>query len=232
MAKEFHQHEGLDFIDTFSPVVKSITIWLIISIAIYLRWPLHQWDVQYALLHDDLEEAVLMKQPPGFANPDYLQHVCKLRKLIYDLKQAPRAWFAKLSNRLLTLGFQASKFDFFLFIYCTSVDSVFVLVYLDDIVVTGSNSNFISDLLTALHESFPVKNLGPLHYFLGIEVTQDSQSLSMSQSKYISDLLKRTCIIVNLCLLLCPHLQNYLLLMDLPLKILTSITILLVVYNI
>ncbi|XP_041009156.1 uncharacterized mitochondrial protein AtMg00810-like [Juglans microcarpa x Juglans regia] len=133
-----------------------------------------------------------MKQPLGFVNTDFPLHVCKLNKSIYSLKQAPRAWFAKLSDGLLTLGFRCSSADSSLFIFRIGSDCIYLLIYVDDILVTGSSSLLISQFIASLSKYFPVKDLGLLHYFLGIEVHRTSSGLFLSQTKYITDLLKRT----------------------------------------
>ncbi|KAF5450915.1 hypothetical protein F2P56_031227 [Juglans regia] len=156
-------------------VVKPTTIRVILSLAVSSNWSLQQLDIQNAFLHGDLEEAVYIQQPTGFVHPEYPSHVCKLRKAIYGLKQAPRAWFSKLSNKLFSLGFQESKSDTSLFVYKNNSHIMFVLIYVDDIIVTGSDSNLISEFISALGTSFPVKHLGQLHYFLGIEICQNSQ---------------------------------------------------------
>lgn len=162
---------------------------LLLSLAVSSNWPLHQLDVQNTFLHGDLEEAVFIKQPPGFINPDHLIHVCKLRKSIYGLKQAPQAWFAKLTDKLLELGFHGSRSDSSLFILHTKSDCLYILIYVDDIIVTGSSSILISDFIASLSLYFPVKDLGQLHYFLGVEVHYLSSGLFLSWSKYIADLL-------------------------------------------
>lgn len=101
-------------------------------------------------------------------------------------------WFLKLSNKLMTICFHASKSDSSLFIFCNTSNSVYVLIYMDDIIIIGSSSVLIYDFLTALRASFPVKDLGSLHYISEIEVYRNSHGLCMSQTKYVTDLLKRT----------------------------------------
>lgn len=108
-----------------------------------------------------------MKQPPG---SDFLTHVCKLKHFIYSLKQAPRVWFEKLSDHFITLGFKCSNFDSSLFVMRTTSACLYILVYVDDILVTGSSSRLIIDFINTLKSYFPIKDLGVLRYFLGIEV--------------------------------------------------------------
>lgn len=103
VAKGFNQKPGLDFDETFSPVVKVSTIRLVLSIAINNDWPVRQLDVKNAFLHGILSEEVFMKQPPGFVDPAHPHYVCKLHKAIYGLRQAPRAWFDGFSSFLLEI---------------------------------------------------------------------------------------------------------------------------------
>jgi hypothetical protein len=117
VAKGFKQRYGIDYEDTFSPVVKAATIRLVLAISVSKGWSLRQLDVKNAFLHGVLEEEVYMKQPPGYENPKTPHYVCKLDKSLYGLKQAPRACFSKLSSKLQELGFLASKANTSLFIY-------------------------------------------------------------------------------------------------------------------
>lgn len=105
VAKGYHQQPGLDFTDTFSPVIKPTTIRTVLGIAVNRDWPIRQLDVNNAFLQGHLTEEVYMCQPPGFVDPDKPTHVCRLRKAIYGLKQAPRAWYVELKNYLLSAGF-------------------------------------------------------------------------------------------------------------------------------
>ena len=192
VAKGFHQREGHNFSDTFSLVIKQTTICIVLTIALSSRWPIHQIDVNNVFLYGELDFLVYMQQPPGFSSTD-LSQVCCLHKVIYGLKQAPQSWFQKLSTNFFQMGFLPSRSDTSLFTRFNSSDTLFILIYVDDILVTGSSSILVQDFIHQLNFHFALKNLGHLHYFLGVEVTWcANDSIHLSQSKYIHDLLRRT----------------------------------------
>ncbi|XP_028964631.1 uncharacterized mitochondrial protein AtMg00810-like [Malus domestica] len=152
---------------------------------------LNQLDISNAFLHGSLKDKVFMQQPPGFVDASQPSSVSKLNKSLYGLKQAPWAWYDKLGHALLSLGFTNSKSDCSLFVN-TSPYLVIVLVYMDDIIVTGPHASFCQDFIHKLSFMFPAKDLGPLHYFLGLEVYRSSEGIFLSQGKYAMDLLLKT----------------------------------------
>jgi hypothetical protein len=147
VARGFHQQADLDYRETFSPIVKPTTIRAVLSLAYSCGWDMRQIDIQNAFLHGYLDEEIYITQPPSFSHPSLPNHVCKLQNALYGLKQAPRAWFARLSNKLHELGFTSFKADYSLFILRTSSLTMFVLVYVDDIIIIASVPTAISNIL-------------------------------------------------------------------------------------
>jgi len=133
-----------------------------------------------------------MEQPRGFVDKTHADFVCKLHKAIYGLKQVPRAWYTRLSQFLLDIGFTASLVDTSLFLHTSGNIKIFLLIYVDDIIVTGTHPHVITALITRMQQEFPIKDLGPLNYFLGIQVTRTTDGLHLCQAKYVADILTRT----------------------------------------
>ncbi|PNX83327.1 hypothetical protein L195_g039368 [Trifolium pratense] len=191
VARGFQQIAGVDFEETFSPVVRANTVRIILTIVVHLNWDIRQLDINNVFLNGHLKETVYMSQPEGYADPTKPHHICKLSKAIYGLKQAPRAWFDSLKNALLNWGFHNTKSDSSLFILKGTDHTTFLLIYVDDIIVTRSNSKFLEAFIKQLNVVFSLKDLGQLHYFLGIEVQRDAGGLYLRQTRYINDLLKK-----------------------------------------
>ncbi|KAJ0688424.1 putative RNA-directed DNA polymerase [Helianthus annuus] len=188
VAKGYNQREGIDFGETFSPVVKMVTIRCVLSLAVQNNWSLYQLDINNAFLYGSISEDVYMTLPEGYYGKNESK-VCKLVKSLYGLKQAPRKWNEKLTDVLLGIGFVQSSCDHSL--YVLSKPSVFVvlLVYVDDIIVTGNNNLEIDKVKTLLSNNFQIKDLGILKYFLGLEVVYDKSGLCLNQRKYCLELL-------------------------------------------
>lgn len=193
VVKGYLQEASVDFWQTFSPVVKPTTIRTVLSLAVSHGWSLHQVDINNAFLNGDLHEEIYMMQPPGFEqqSKDGSPLVCRLRKALYGLKQAPRAWFHKLKEFLLKSMFISSKADNSLFIRRSGSQLLYVLVYVDDIIITGIGSVAIDQFVKALDIHFSLKDLGQLNYFLGIKVTSTWHCVLLSQKKYILELFQK-----------------------------------------
>lgn len=192
VAKGYAQTYGIDYTETFSPVAKLASVRIFISLAASNHWPLYQLDVKNAFLHGDLVEEVYMEQPPGFVAQGEAGKVCRLKKSLYGLKQSPRAWFGRFSNVIIEFGMQRSVCDHSVFFKHTNVGCILLVVYVDDIVITGSDAGGIEALKSFLKEKFHTKDLGVLKYFLGIEVARSRKGIFLSQRKYVLDLLDDT----------------------------------------
>jgi hypothetical protein len=162
---------------------------MVLSVAISRGWHLRQIDVQNAFLHGFLHEDVYMAQPPGFLHPQYPQHVCKLHKSIYGLRQAPRVWFSHLTDKLQAIGFKRSQADHSLYVYQHGSILLYFLIYFDDIILAGADLNFINHVISLLQFDFPIKNLGELSFFFDVEAIRSDEGLYLSQRRYILDLL-------------------------------------------
>jgi len=152
---------------------------------------MHQLDVNNAFLQGDLQEQVYMSQPPGLKDSQHPNYVCKLHKAIYGLRQAPRAWHDALKSFTLSYGFHCSNSDPSLFIYDTNGIKAYFLVYVDDLLITGSHPNFLQQFIIVLSKKFSLKNMGTPHYLLGIELIPTSSGFLLSQHKHIRDILQR-----------------------------------------
>ncbi|KAL0641511.1 hypothetical protein Bca4012_102648 [Brassica carinata] len=190
VARGFTQTYGEDYIDTFAPVAKLHTIRIVLSLAVNLEWGLWQMDVKNAFLQGELEDEVYMLPPPGLEHLVKKGNVLRLKKAIYGLKQSPRAWYNKLSTTLNGRGFRKSELDHTLFTLNTPSGIVVLLVYVDDIIITGSDKEEIQATKDFLKSVFEIKDLGEMKYFLGIEICRSKEGLFLSQRKYTLDLLK------------------------------------------
>jgi len=196
VAKGYTQKEGLDYVETFSPVARMATVKFLLSVAAPRKWFLDQLDISNAFLNGDLHEEIFMALLPGYVDKDGKpfppNSVCKLQKSLYGLKQASRQWFLKLSHCLMSMGFRNGTGDDTLFLRRTDDTYMAILVYVDDIIIASSSSTATASFTAALKESFKLRDLGPLKYFLGLEVARTSAGISICQRKYVLDLLDET----------------------------------------
>ncbi|GAU34412.1 hypothetical protein TSUD_217520 [Trifolium subterraneum] len=189
VAKGYNQVEGLDFFDTFFPVAKLTTVRTLLAITSIKQWHLHQLDVNNAFLHGDIAEDVYMTIPYGIS-PSKPGQVCKLLKSLYGLKQASRMWYEKLTSLLLDEGYTQTTSDYSLFTLQTSSSFTTLLVYVDDIILAGTDLSEFARIKAILDSKFKIKDLGDLRYFLGLEVAQSREGINVSRRKYCLDLLK------------------------------------------
>uniref|UniRef100_A0A2N9HHM2 Integrase catalytic domain-containing protein n=1 Tax=Fagus sylvatica TaxID=28930 RepID=A0A2N9HHM2_FAGSY len=192
VAKGFTQEYGIDYEETFAPVARLSSVRTLIAVSASRHWPLFQMDVKNVFLNGELTEEVYMQLPPGFSQPPgFSPKVCRLRRALYGLKQAPRAWFAKFSSTISQHGFSASSYDSALFFRRSDHGITLLLLYVDDMIITGDDVQGIQDLKRFLGQHFEMKDLGPLSYFLGLEVSSSSDGYYLTQAKYTSDLISR-----------------------------------------
>lgn len=192
VANGFHQQEGIDFQETFSPVVKHTTIRVVLALAVTLGWSIQQLDVQNVFLNGYLTEEVYMHQPRGFVDQNYPDYVCRLHRSLYGLRQSPRVWHKHFSDYMEEAGFTLCQADPSLFTCRNGNKFIILLIYVDDILITGSCKHTINKIIEALNTRFRMKHLGSVNYFLRIQITRTPSHLVLSQQKYIVDLLQKT----------------------------------------
>ncbi|GJV07782.1 ribonuclease H-like domain-containing protein [Tanacetum coccineum] len=174
VANGSSQQLGVGFDETFSPVVKPATIRTVLSLAVSRKWPIHQLDVKNAFLNGDLSETVYMHQPPGFIDARFPNHVCRLQRSLYGLKQAPRAWFQRFAGYATRARFYHGRCDSSLFICRQGSQVSYLLIYVDDIILTVSSLVLLQQIIDSLHNEFDMTDLGALNYFHGISADRDS----------------------------------------------------------
>ncbi|GJT86254.1 ribonuclease H-like domain-containing protein [Tanacetum coccineum] len=187
VAQGYWTKEGIDYEETFSHVVKMVTVRCLLNVVVSNSWPVFQLDVNNAFLYGDLDEIVYMKPPEGYFPSG--NKVCRLKKSLYGLKQAPKQWNAKLTSTLIENGFSQSKFDYSLYTKYDKGVFLDLLVYMDDIIITGNNVSEIEKFKVFLKSKFMIKDLEKLTYFLGIEVIDTEKGICLNQRKYVLDLL-------------------------------------------
>jgi len=153
VARGFQQEQGRDYEETFAPVAHMTTVRTLLAVASVRQWSISQLDVKNAFLNGELREEVYMQPPPGYSVPDGL--VCRLRRSLYGLKQAPRAWFERFSSVVIDAGFTPSAHDPALFVHTSPRGRTLLLLYVDDMIITGDDSQYIDFVKQRLSETFP-----------------------------------------------------------------------------
>ena len=189
VAKGFAQTQGIDYQETFSPVVKFASIRTLLAIAVKHGYEVHQMDVVTAYLNGDLLEDVYMTQPEGYRNSN---QVCKLNRSLYGLKQSGRAWYEKIDSTFIKFGFRRTDADPSLYCRITDNETLYVAIYVDDLIIVGNDQAAINKLKIELSTTFKMKDLGRIHYILGIKIVYDAgKTITLSQAHYVDAILQR-----------------------------------------
>ena len=192
VAKGYTQKEGVDFKEVFSPVVRHVSIRVLLGLTAVYDMELDQLDVKTTFLHRRLHEEILMTQPEGFVCSEYPDHVCLLKKSLYRLKQSPRQWYLRFDEFMITHGFMRCNFD--CCVYYKQIDSYhykYMLLYVDDILIACKVREEIEALKQKLTSKFDMKDLGHAKKILGMEITRDRRkgTMFLSQKKYLEKVL-------------------------------------------
>ena len=169
VAKGYAQEKGIDFDETFAPTCRMTTICSICALAANNGWNVHQLDIKTAFLNGDLHEEVYVSQPRGFIQKGQEKKVCRLKKALYGLKQAPCAWYEKIHAYLTAHGFCNSPTESTLYVKKTGDVFLVIVLYVDDMLLTGPNEDHIADFKAELNSAFEMSDLGLLHHYLGIQ---------------------------------------------------------------
>ncbi|GJZ07686.1 retrotransposon protein, putative, ty1-copia subclass [Tanacetum coccineum] len=193
VAKGFTQTYGVDYEETFSPVADIRAIRVLIAIAAYHDYEIWKMDVKIAFLNGHLSEEVYMEQPEGFVNPKYPNHVCKLKRSIYGLKQASRQWNKRFDDEIKKFGFTQNPDEPCVYLKASGSYVAILILYVDDILLMGNNIPMLQDVKSYLGRSFAMKDLGDAAYILGIKIYRDRSKrlIGLNQSAYIEKILKR-----------------------------------------
>jgi hypothetical protein len=191
VAQGFSQKEGIEYEETFAPVARLKAIRILQAFSVAKGLWLYQIDVKSAFLNGFLEVEVYVRQPPGFESVEFPHGVYKLRKALYVLKQARRAWYDRLRGFLFSKGFEMGKVDKTLFLLRQVDDILIVLVYVDDIVFGSSSHSLVMRFAEDMSKEFEMSIMGELQFFLGLQIKQAKEGTFVHQAKYTKDILKK-----------------------------------------
>ena len=193
VAQGYSQRPGIDYEETFSPVVRFESVCSVIALAVCGDMKLHQMDVKTAFLNGELSEEVFMSQPEGFVEKGKENFVCRLKKSIYGLKQSPCCWNTALDDHLKKMKFVQTKGDPCIYVSKDGAETVIIAVYVDDILIAGKTDKRIAEVKAAIANRFAVKDMGDLHYFLGVKVVQDLKAgtIWLGQPAYSENIIQQ-----------------------------------------
>lgn len=187
VAKGCSQTYGVDYTETFSPVVRYVSVRFLFALAVKKGLQIHQMDAITAYLHGEIQESIFMEQPEGFS--DGSKRVCKLNRAIYGLKQAGMLWNAKLDAALLSFGLQKSKLDPCIYFSCNR--DMMIAIYVDDFLIFYNSTGRLKELKIFLNKNFRMKDVGPVVSCLGMRITQRNGEIWIDQQRYTQDILER-----------------------------------------
>lgn len=191
VAQGFSQKMGIDYDETFSPVVRFESVRTVLSLAAQHGLQVHQMDVSSAFLNGELTEELYLNQPDGFIVNGKENYVCKLNKAIYGLKQAPKCWNSSLDSYLKLLNFRQSSSDSCIYICMSDGVLCIIAVYVDDLIIACKSLDYLTKIKSSLSARYKMKDLGELNYFLGVHIFQDAGKIFINQSVYAQALLKK-----------------------------------------
>ena len=189
MIKGYKQTECLDYFDTYSPITRINSIRMVLAIAALRNLEVHQMDVKTAFLNGDLEGEIYMEKPEGFSAPGQEIKVCKLLKSLYGLKQAPKQWHEKFDNVMMSHGFNINECDKCVYVKDTKLGYVIVCLYVDDMIIVGSDDKMMASTKNMLNSRFDMKDMGLADVILGIKIKRTSEGLILSPSHYVDNIL-------------------------------------------
>jgi hypothetical protein len=182
VAKGYSQVEGLDFDETYAPIARLESIRILLAYATYHGFKLYQMDMKSAFLNGPIKEEVYVEQPPGFEYSEYPNHVYKLLKVLYRLKQALRAWYECLRDFFITNGFKVGKADPTLFTKIVAKDLFICQIYVDDIIFGSTNKSTCEEFSRIMIQKFEMSMMGELKYFLEFQIKQLQEGTFISQT--------------------------------------------------
>lgn len=191
VAKGYVQKPGIDYEEAFAPVARMESVRVLLAVAAQEGWLVHHMDVKSAFLNGDLVEEVYVQQPPGFVAAGHQNKALHLKKALYGLRQAPRAWNQKLDASLCELGFNRCTSEHGMYTRGKGQSRVVVGVYVDDLIITGAKAGGIEAFKAEMSRLFRMSDLGLLSYYLGIEVRQSKTAITLGQAAYARKLLQK-----------------------------------------
>ncbi|GJX44151.1 retrovirus-related pol polyprotein from transposon TNT 1-94 [Tanacetum coccineum] len=191
VAQGYNQQEGIDYNETYAPIARLESIRILLAYACSLDFKLFQMDVKSAFLNGLINEEVYVAQPLGFIDFEKPDHVYKLKKALYDLKQAPKAWYDRLKAFLIKHEYKIGMVDNALFTKKKSSNLIIFQIYVDDIIFDSTCQDMCDEFAKIMHDEFEMSMMGELNFFLGLQIKQMEDGILFNQSKYIKEMLKK-----------------------------------------